>query len=224
MAEIRKSKPDSDGDGLPDGNYTIRDGVPVRIGDVPELKRYRGVRNGLESDLDSPLGEHVDSDVVRFNGRPGIYTTTDPNVALTSGAPEDSDDTGMLYEVTLTPTELLNVPEDCNDFEKTRLAEEHGFDALDCPTSSPHPETISFHPDQIEVDETTRLDAIQESITTADDNNQHFGEDYSRVKQAADEYRNKSDNAAKDFAKSFTDKSTRIPHVPKRPGRGRLRI
>ena len=161
-----KSTRDTDGDGLPDGSYQYDEARNqfIRTGDAVPLQRFRGMKmpKGVVADTLHPSDDNVDEDDGgRWLEKPVVFSTPDENVAMTYAFPDprwSPDREGQIYDLTLTPTEVTDLGH-CEDSEQTRLATALGFDVVDCPDFTSQPETVSFHTNQVKIDQVNRVNA-----------------------------------------------------------------
>ena len=153
--------PDTDGDGLLDGLYGVGpDGTPVWIGPVQPMRRFRGMKMPPGQAIESfePVHSSGPHGALQWDGKKAVYSSEDEGVAVRYAHMKPGvSKVGQIYDITLHPTEAAVFTGGCDDLEVSRPTARGGFDVVDCHHSWLQPETLSFHPEQIEVNTVREL-------------------------------------------------------------------
>ena len=216
---------DTDGDGLADGNYRYNEARNqfIRTGEVAPLQRFRGMEmpGGVVADTFRPSNDDVGEgyEEGRWLEKPVVFSTPDENVAMTYAFADPRwkpDQEGQIYDVTLAPTEVVDL-KDCEDFKQTRRAAALGFDVVDCPDFSVQPETVSFHTDQIKIDRVSRVDATMnphDIIASEVPAKSSGGNPYSYfdgLERGEQLFPNRDSEAVADAVQTYKDHQSRAP-------------
>ena len=190
-----------DGDSLPAGHYEDDEfGSGLRrIGDVEEpLERYHGSAQKPGAAIGEfvmipPNYEHDPR--VNLNRLPSLYVTPNQSLAEMHAGKGEEDSEGnrldpQLYDVVITPNEVVDLG-DCSDDEEVRKAAEAGADVIECPDYDEGHETVILDPDVTHIREVRSLNtgkALPIPAIGAADND--------ALREALSEYGQSRENAA----------------------------